>query len=324
MNIKRISTIALSNRDFADFDEKLDEACRWIALAAGMGSELAVLPEALNLYRGDGPGNPLALSISQVALEDWMQACRKLLECAAKHRIAVTAPVYVREGKGILNCFYLIGKSGDVLGRYVKTYPARGELDEGVLPASHNDLISWEGLRVGGAICFDMNFPELFQSQRQGGAELFLCPSLFHGGSQVNYFASSLQRPVVVSYPAWSRIIDIMGREVAGGGYRHETLRFGFGAPVYTADVNFDKQLFPLDCGNERKMVDIQRRYGGSVRLETDQDACTFALESLSADLPVRRIIEEFGLVTMDEYMAQYRRFIRERFPASGCQETPL
>ncbi|MBI3919842.1 MAG: carbon-nitrogen hydrolase family protein [Armatimonadetes bacterium] len=308
MKIRRISSIALSYRDFSSFEEKLEEACRWVSLAAATGSDLAVLPETLNLYRGDGPGNPLALAISDVALQDWQSACSILLECAAKCRIAVTVPLYVREGPDVLNCFYLVSKSGRVLGRYVKTCPVSSELDDGVVPAADNRLMDWDGIRVGGAICFDMNFPFVFQKQKEAGADLFLCPSLFHGGEQVNYYAASLRRPIVVAYPAWSRIVDLMGREVVGGGYRHETLRFGFGIPVYTADVNFDKAVFPVDEGNEGKMADIIRRYGRGVQLEFFQDMSVFTLESLSPSITVPDVIRAFQLVSMDEYLSAYLR----------------
>lgn len=302
MNMRRISAIALSNRDYASFDDKLKEAARWISLAAAQGSDLAVLPEALNLYRGDGPGNPAALQPADVALEDWRSACHILVDCATKYRIAVTVPVYVREGAHILNCFYLVSKTGEILGRYVKTHPTPGELSQGVTPAARNQLIPWEGLRIGGAICFDMNFLSLFQQQAQAGADLFLCPSLFHGGDQVNYYAATLRRPIAVAYPAWSRIVDIMGREMVGGGYRHETLRFGFGVPVSTAEVNFDRAVFPLD-GNQDKIEGVLRRYGCAVKMEFDQDSGCFSLESSSQELTVTEMIKAFDLAPMDEYL---------------------
>ena len=71
MDQRTIATIALSNRDFACLEEKLVEAASWIALAEAQGADLAVLPEALNLYCGDGPGNTKQLAYEDVALEDW-------------------------------------------------------------------------------------------------------------------------------------------------------------------------------------------------------------------------------------------------------------
>ncbi len=305
MNIRRISAIALSNRDFDSFDAKLDEACRWVSLAAGMGSDLAVLPEEMNCYCGDGPGNPRAMTLAEIALDDWRSSCASLLSCAAENKIAVTVPVMIREGGDLVNCFYLISAGGDELGRYVKTYPTTGELDDGVIPGElPQKPIDWDGIGVGGGICFDMNFRVLFERQKAEGADLFLCPSLSPGGDQMNYYARQLQRPFVLAYPAWSQIVDAMGQVVTAGGYRHETLRFGFGVPVYTADINFDRAVFHFDH-NQEKIEAILRRYGRDVKIEFDQANSCFSVESLSQKLAVKDVTAAFELEDMDEYLSR-------------------
>src|ERR1043166_1104923 len=239
MNTKTISVIALSNCEFPNFEAKQGEAVQWIEIAAGQGADLAVLPEMMNFYRGDGVGNPLALSFDEAALDNWQQQTSMLFDAATRFHIAVTIPVLIREGSHLANCFFVVSKAGKVIGRYQKTQPTQTELDRGVVPGKPS-VFEWEGLRVGGGICFDTNFSRVFDEQVRLGAQLFLVPSLWPGGSALNYYALRYSTPVALAYPAWSRIIDITGREVAAGGYRHETLRFGFGAPVYTATLNFD------------------------------------------------------------------------------------
>ncbi len=298
MNTRRIAAIALSSRDFDSFEHRLDEACRWVLLAARMGAELAVLPEALNLWRGDGPGNPLALNALDVACEDWLAECRTLIDCACQARIAITVPIYEREGEGCVNCFHLVSAAGEVLGRYVKTHPTGGEMDEGVLPAEHNAPIEWDGVMVGGAICYDIEFPHVFVDQHRQGAQLFLCPSLTPGGDKLNFYCASLARPLVLAYPAWSRIIDILGRDVVAGGYRHETLRFGFGVPVYVADINLDAASFSFGPGRNQESIEaILRRYGSAVRLTFDQHNCRYSIEVVSPELSIDQVINEFDLV---------------------------
>src|SRR5690606_34322697 len=137
----------------------------------------------------------------------------------------------------IVNCFHVVSKSGEVLGGYEKMRPTLSELDgAGVTAgAAEQPLIPWEGLQMGGAICFDTNFPEVFASQARRGAQLFLAPSLWPGGSALNFYALHHVTPIVLAYPAWSRVIDVTGQELAAGGYRSETLRFGFGTPIALA-----------------------------------------------------------------------------------------
>jgi len=311
MNVRRIAAIALSSRDFDSFAAKLEDACRWVSLAARMGAELAVLPEALTKYRGDGFAHPERLSIAESALTDWQAACAVLLECARQNSIAVTVPVLVEEDGKFFNCFYLVSATGAVLGRYAKMFPTEGELVQGVVPGGRQQPIDWQGVTVGGGICFDMNFPEAFETQVASGVELFLCPSLFPGGDQLNHYARSFECPFVLSYPAWSRVIDQLGNTLAEGGYRQETLRFGYGVPVYLADLNFDRLVCHFD-GNQDHIEAIQRTYGPDVRITFDQANVVFAVDSLSAELTEADIAAKFSLEPQRDYFARLRTAVRE------------
>ena len=311
MDQRTIATIALSNRDFASLEKKLKEAVSWIALAAAQGADLAVLPEAINLYCGDGPGNTKQLAYEDVAMDDWQTAALPLIEAARKYRIAVTVPILTREQhptnneSWITNCFYLVDRDGITAGHYQKMYPTPEEMDWHVRPGpTRPDLIKWDGLQVGGAICFDTCFQEVFDAQAH--ADLFLIPSLWPGGSQLDYFARRYHAPIVLSYPAWSRIIDLDGRELAAGGYRHETLRFGFGTPIYLATINFDRAVL-YGNHNQEKIIDIQRAYGSQISVTFDQPNATFLLESRSRHVSVQEVIKRFDLIEHHIYFDQCR-----------------
>ena len=304
MNTKTISVIALSNRDFPSFAAKLAEAVQWIELAAGQGADLAVLPETINVYRGDGPGNPLALTYAEAALDDWERATQPLFDVARRCGIAVTIPVLIRAGDHLENMFALVAKTGQVIGQYQKAQPTAGELRDKVRPGKPA-VFEWEGLTVGGGICFDTNFPRVFEEQARQGAQLFLVPSLWPGGSALNYYALRHGTPIALAYPAWSRIIDIDGTELVAGGYRHETLRFGFGAPVYTATINFDRVALHSDV-SQQQVVAIQKKYGAGVGFRFDQQNSLFYLEARSPQLTVAAIMREFHLISVQDYYGQF------------------
>jgi predicted amidohydrolase len=317
MNEKHIAAIALSNDAFPSFRAKLDDALRWLEIAAGMGCDLAVLPETLNHYQGDGITAAAKLSVRDVAMpeDQWQAQCKSLIGAASALNIAVTLPLLIQERDGSLrNCFFLISRTGQTLGCYTKSFVTASELQNGTLPAPGmapnqppQPLIPWEGLTVGGAICFDTQFPEVFSQQAGRGAQLFLCPSLWPGGSQLNYHAFEHSTPIVLAYPAWSRIIDITGQDIAAGGQRWETLRFGFGSPVVAARINFDRALFHAD-GNQQKMVTIQRDLGPRVAITFDQPNCTFAVESRCPELSIADIITRYELVERKTYLRNARR----------------
>ncbi len=310
MNAKTLSVVALSSRDFASFEEKLQEAARWIKIAAGQGAELVILPEMINSFCGDGEGNPRAVPMHQSALRDWRRESRVVLETAKAAGVALALPVSHWEGDSLCNTFFLMASDGSCLGRYDKACPTPSELEAGVLPGRDQQLLQWEGIAVGGAICFDTCFPHVIERQIAAGAQLILIPSLWPGGRQLNYFALQHATRFAVAYPAWSRIIDIDGKETVEGGYRQETLRHGFGVPVYTATLNFSRVALFADH-NQEKIKDISQKYGDRIRLVFDQENCLFFLDTLDPGLSEEEIVREFELVTARDYFAACENVIK-------------
>jgi len=303
VNGKTISVIALSSRDYADLPAKLREAVHWMECACLQGADLVVFPETLNVYKGDGPGNPNALSYEEAALDDWEAGTRFLREAAVRLKVAVVLPLLIREDAGLANVFFLISKEGRILGRYQKMRPTEGELAAGVVPGAAC-LMDWEGIPVAGAICFDTNFLETFDLHARMGARLFLIPSLWNGGPWLDGIAARFTVPMAVAYPAWSKIVDLDGSVLASGGYRQETLRFGYGAPVYTASLNFNREVFHLNEQADR-MTEIRLRYQNAVRVKLLHEQGAFSVESLSFDLPISKIIQEYGLTTFRDYLGR-------------------
>ena len=95
MKHRTIAAVALSSRDFPDFDAKLAEAVQWMELAAKQGAQLIVLPEALNLWRGDGPGNPNAMTFAEAACDDWQAPAQPVIQAARRLGVGVTVPMIV-------------------------------------------------------------------------------------------------------------------------------------------------------------------------------------------------------------------------------------
>lgn len=299
MNEKTISTIGLKE-GMATFDETLREAARWLELAAEQGADLAVLPETINLlHKKSG-----FAALEEFALEDWQQATALLCETAKRSKISLILPLLVREKGRLANRFYVISRDGTSLGWYQKRVPALGERWSGLEPGTSGP-IRWEGLKLGGAICIDLYYPHaVFDPQILAGADLFVVPSFTPGGSLLDSCALNSGVPVALAYSPWSRILDRDGAELAAGGYRSETLRFGFGSPVLLATINFDAVTLFADF-NQEKMRDVLSHYGRKIRIRFNQNNCLFLLESRSADLSVHEVTREFGLVSRRDYLAR-------------------
>jgi hypothetical protein len=300
MNEKSIATIALRDKGFADLPAVLREAARWVEVASSQGADLAVLPETINLLHRPGDTTPL----EQFALEDWRDDTAVLWETAAKHRISLVLPLLVRDGANLANRFYLLSRDGSELGFYQKQVPAVGERLAGLEPGPNSPL-RWEGLTLGGGICIDVYFPHrVFDAQMNEGADLFVIPSMTPAGAFLDTCAVMYGVPFVLAYSPWSRILDRDGRELAAGGLRSETMRAGYSAPLQQATINFDAVSLFADF-NQEKIQDIQRHYGGKVRVRFDQSNCIFFLESRTASLSIKEVMQEFGLVSRRDYFAQ-------------------
>jgi hypothetical protein len=300
VNEKTIATIALRDEGYANLRETLQEAARWLELAAAQGAHLAVLPETINLLHQKNASAPL----DEFALDDWRQATALLCDTAARLKISLVLPLLVRDNGVLANRFYVLSRDGDLLGSYQKRFPAPGELAAGV-EAGDPSPIRWEGLRIGGGICIDVYYPHVvFDPQIESGADLFVIPSFTPAGSLLDSWAVIYGVPFVLAYSPWSRILDRDGTELAAGGYRSETLRYGFGSPVLLATVNFDAVTLFADH-NQEKLNDVQRHYGRNVRIRFNQPNCLFTLESRSADLSVEEVMRQFGLVSRRDYFAQ-------------------
>jgi hypothetical protein len=301
MNEKTIATIALREGGFSNLQEILREAARWVEVVASQGADIAVLPETINLLCRIDASSPL----EEFALENWQKQTAVLCETAARSGIALVLPLLVRDDKALANRFYVLSKEGNPLGYFQKRVPAPGEKASGMEPGT-GEPIRWDGLKIGGAICFDVYYPQfVFDSQIDSGADLFVIPSLTPAGSLLDSCALTYGVPFVLSYSPWSRILDRDGTELAAGGYRSETLRFGFGLPVLQATINFDAVILFADY-NQEKIQDVQRHYGHKVRIRFNQHNCVFMLESRSADLSVNEVMREFGLISRRDYFAQH------------------
>ena len=311
MHERTIATVALRDEGFNTLEETLQEAARWVEAAAAQGAHLAVLPETVNLLHRRDTSIPLA----EFALENWQRETALLCETAARCGISIVLPLLVRGHKVLANRFYVLSADGTALGYYQKRAPAHEEQLSGV-EAGNTSPIMWEGLRIGGAICVDVYYPQtVFDPQMEAGADLFVIPSLTPAGVLLDSSAVNYGVPFVLAYSPWSRILDRDGTELAAGGYRSETLRFGFGSPVLQATINFDAVTLFADF-NQEKMRDVQRHYGSKVRIRFSQPNCLFTLESRSDDLSVHEVMRQFGLVSRRDYFAQHHPAATKRVRA--------
>ncbi|HEV7931660.1 MAG TPA: carbon-nitrogen hydrolase family protein [Actinomadura sp.] len=143
------------------------------------GAELVVLPESCTT--GFTPGVPVA-ELGELVSRIPGPVTEPLQEVARDLGVHVCLGTYERgTAPGVVhNAAVLIGPGGDVLGTYRKTHPFGSEdVRRGgwVTPGSEVCVVETSLGRIGMAICFDGDFPELWRIQAVRGAEIICRPS---------------------------------------------------------------------------------------------------------------------------------------------------
>ena len=169
----------------------------------------------------------------------------------------------------------LIDRSGRLVGIYSKQRPTEGEIDNGVMPGTSAPVFETDFGRVGLAICFDLNWQDLWAEMAGDGAELVCWISAYEGGLPLQAYAWIHQYAIVTSvWPYHARVIERTGKIVA------QTSRWG---RLAFHDLNLDKRLFHTD-GQQHQLVPLLTRYGSRIRIESFTEEHLFTLESVDPD----------------------------------------
>ena len=179
-----------------DVQANLRAARAQLAQAAGLGAELAVLPEYFCLM-GARDADKLAIQerFGAGPIQHWLaETARALQIWVAGGSLPLTPQDEAREGDGserVMNSTLVFSPTGDCVARYDKmhlfrfanereSYDESRVLRAGNAPAMFalpsRDGHTWQ---VGLSICYDLRFPELYRHYAQQGADLLLVPAAF-------------------------------------------------------------------------------------------------------------------------------------------------
>jgi predicted amidohydrolase len=261
-----------------------------IDAAAATGAHLVCLPETFM-----AAGLP-ASRIPELAEPIDGASFQALSERARRHGIHVVAGMFVRSGVRVENHAVLIDGNGHLVGSYAKKHPTEGEIDGGITPGSRAAVFQTSIGRIGLAICFDLNWADLWQEMANQGAEIVCWISAYEGGFPLQAYAWLHRLTVVSSVQSYqAKIIDRTGRILT------ETSRWG---RMTTWDIDLHKGWFHTD-GQGEQIVAVQTRYGSRVRVETLGQEHMFSIECRDPTLDIAEIVEVLQLVSYEDYIAR-------------------
>lgn len=223
---------------------------------------------------------------------------------AKEHRTYIVCPMFIEEGEKIYNAAILIDRKGDIVDVYYKVYPTIGEIEVGVTLGQRAKVIETDFGKIGMAICFDLNFDDLFEEYRKNRVKVIFFPSAYPGGFQVLMRAYQCACYFVTSILGeGSMIVDPLGRILTKSSTYN---------PVILKRVNLDYEVLHLDY-NFEKMRKIKEKYGPKIELDVLRSDGIFMLISHTKETSAMDVIKEFSMELRDEY---FKRSSNERIKA--------
>jgi predicted amidohydrolase len=190
--------------------------------------------------------------------------------------------------------FYAPG--GERLGVYDKVNLTVYEIEEGLASGAGPVVVDSAIGRLGGLVCFDLNFESLRRQYRPLRPDILVFASMYHGGLMQRLWAYDCRAYFVA---AWQQrgagILDPFGRTLA------ETHCY---TDVAIADVNLDRAMVHLDF-NQDRFDEIRRKYGREVAIDVPPNIGPALIFSLSEERTAMDIVREFELEPIDDYFAR-------------------
>ncbi len=139
--------------------------------AAADGIDLLVFPECfLTGYFSAGRAAEIAEGLS----DNTFAALEKI---AKAHGVALVVGTYEKADGRLHNSALFIAPEGGVIGRHRKR-ALYGDWEKTTFePGNSAEIVTYNGVRIGLLICYDVEFPELTRELAQQGADLIVVPT---------------------------------------------------------------------------------------------------------------------------------------------------
>lgn len=157
-------------------EKNLDLASRLLTQAGEAGCDIVVYPEDLQaighyLYYIDTSFFASFVESIPGPTSD------RISEVAARHHMHVVYTQYERIGECVYNAAVLVGRRGEIIGKYHKVQMPTTER-WGVTHGDSFPVFPTDFGVVGIMVCYDIDFPEIARCLTLNGAELLFCPTM--------------------------------------------------------------------------------------------------------------------------------------------------
>jgi predicted amidohydrolase len=258
------------------------------------GADLIALPETCRGQNDQSQEDLNGLTISAIA------------PLARKHRTYVVCPIDRKDGHNRFNSAVLLDRRGQITGIYDKIYPYYEEFARrpGVQPGQNVTVCRTDFGRVGLAICFDVNWPALWQRLSDLGAELVIWPSAYSAGRSLQARATDYNYYVMsATWVPDCLVYDIDGEQLV---YDHNNTEDGVNLTRFTFDL--DRCIFHQDLNLPRKLANLLKDHGKDIEREKWLPMeGWFVLKARRPGISARELARQYGLEERRPYINRSR-----------------
>lgn len=283
----RIVSLCFQNESLSIIESIIDKE-------GSKGTDIIILPET---WRGQK--KPEALDGETISA---------LARLAEKHKTYILSPIDRKDGDIRLNSAVLIDRKGTVAGVYDKVYPYWSEFDLNppVKPGINGNMVyDTDFGRIGMAICFDSNFPEIWQALKEKGAEIVFWSSAYSAGSQLQAYALIHHYYIVSStYSKDCQVYDITGQKILD--------KISDDITVARIELDLDRRIYHYDF-NTSRLDKLLKDHGSEIEKEISLSREEwFVLKAKKPGVSVRSLAGQYGLEELCDYQNRSRREINK------------
>jgi len=160
--------------------------------------------------------------------------------------------------------------------------------------------------KIGMAICFDANFPEVWQALRDNGAEVVFWSSAYSAGLQLQAYALLHHYYIVTStYSKDCQVYDITGERILDENSENIT--------IARITLDLDRGIYHENF-NMEKLEKLLNSYGEEVEKELYLPREQwFVLKAKKPGVLARELAKKFGMEELTDYQDRSRREIDKK-----------
>ncbi len=229
----------------------------------------------------------------------------RLCEVAQRYRIYIVCPIDRKADSLRFNTALLIDRQGKIVGLYDKVYPYWSEyaIEPTVNVGAQVPIVQTDFGCVGMAICFDVNFPEVWQRLADQDAEVVLWPSAYSAGRSLQAHAINHHYYIVTStYTPDCLVYDINGDEIhyeKGEEFNVSRVTIDLDRGIYHENFNMDKlKKLLAERGDDVEMEQWLKREQW------------FVLKAKRPGVSARALARQYGLEELRDYLRRSRQQI--------------